>query len=160
VPPEIGVGVPGLTGVTDPVPPDVPGITPAGVITGQSGPGGLTGETGLAASGDLAGTEAMGSQGMMPMMGMPGGGGAGQGGVGRERASWASEDAGTWGPEAGGAADGAGMAADGGFPGMMPLGAGSGQGQERDRNRLVWMSEEDDLWGAGQPATPPVISEN
>jgi hypothetical protein len=153
-PADIGVAVPGLS---DPAPGE-PGISPAGVITGP-GPGGAAGEDGLAASGDAVGGEAMGGPGgMMPMMGTPGG--AGQSGLGRERETWTSEDEGTWGPDASGAADGAGAAADGGFPGMMPVGAGGGQGQERDRNRLAWMSEEDDLWGAGQPATPPVISQN
>ena len=160
-PGPVDLGVP-PPGITEPVPGSVPGISPAGVITGQSGPGSLASQEGLAASGDAAAAgDAVGGQGMMPMMGgAPGG--AGQGGAGRLRESWAAEEQGTWGPEApaGGATDGAGVAADGAGPGMMPVGAGGGRGQERDRNRLVWMSEEDDLWGAWQPAIPPVISEN
>ena len=50
------------------------------------------------------------------------------------------------------------LAAEAGVGGMMPAGAGRGTGQERDRTRQAWMAEEDDLWGAGQPAVPSVIS--
>jgi hypothetical protein len=39
---------------------------------------------------------------------------------------------------------------------MMP-GGGAGRGQERDRSRLAWLGEDDDFWGAGGPAVPPVI---
>jgi hypothetical protein len=150
----VGEPDPELAGLT------TPGIGPDGVITGPGGlPGGAAGDD-LAASGALGGEA--GGQGMMPMMGMPGGG-AGQGGLGRARESWTSEDEGTWGPDAtaGGAADGADATADGTFPGMMPLGGtGSGQGQDKDRSRQAWMAEEEDVWGAGQPAVPPVISLN
>jgi hypothetical protein len=161
-----GLGVIGTVGDPDPDLPGLgtPGIGPDGVITGPGGlPGGALGASGddLAGSGGALGGEA-GGQGMMPMMGMPGGG-AGQGGLGRARESWTGEDEGTWGPDAtaGGAADGADATADGMFPGMMPLGgAGGGQGQDKDRSRQAWMAEDEDVWGAGQPAVPPVISLN
>jgi hypothetical protein len=154
-----GLGSVGPVGDPGPEPAGLttPGIGPDGVITG---PGGASGDE-LAASGGALGGEA-GGQGMMPMMGMPGGG-VGQGGPGRMRESWSSEDEGTWGPDAavGGTADGADATADGTFPGMMPLGGTSaGQRQDRDRFRQAWMDEDEDVWGAGQPAVPPVISPN
>jgi hypothetical protein len=157
-----GLGAPGPVGEPDPALSGLgtPGIGPDGVITGEGGALAASGDN-LAAPGGALGGEA-GGQGMMPMMGMPGGG-AGQGGLGRMRDSWASEDQGTWGPDGpvGGTADGAGAAADGTFPGMMPLGGtGGGQGRERDRPRQAWMDEDEDVWGAGQPAVPPVISLN
>jgi hypothetical protein len=97
------------------------------------------------------------------MMGMPGGAG-GPGGLGRDRETFGTgEDGGTWGTDdaaAGGAADGAGSAADGMFPGMMPLGSTGGQSQDKNRFRQAWMAEDEDVWGVGQPAVPPVISPN
>jgi hypothetical protein len=39
---------------------------------------------------------------------------------------------------------------------MMP-GGGAGRGQERERSRLAWLGEDDDFWGTGGPAVPPVI---
>jgi hypothetical protein len=157
-----GLGGVGTVGDPDPdlVGLGTPGIGPDGVITGPGGALGASGDE-LAASGGALGGEA-GGQGMMPMMGMPGGA-SGQGGLGRARDSWTSEDEGTWGPDAaaGGAADGADATADGMFPGMMPLGGtGGGQGQDKDRFRQAWMAEDEDVWGAGQPAVPPVISLN
>ena len=135
---------------------EAPTIGPTGVITG--GQGSLPGED-LAASGDAAMGEGMAGPGGFPMMGMGGMSGGGQSGIGRDRASWTTEEDGTWGPDAASGADGA-MAEDG-MPGMMPFaGASSGKGQDRNRSRHAWMSEEDDLWGTGQPTVPPVISQN
>jgi hypothetical protein len=158
-------GEPGPDGVSpvglDPEPGvGTPGIGPDGVITGPGGAVGAAGDD-LAASGGALGGEA-GGQGMMPMMGMPGGGGVGQGGLDRMRESWSSEDEGTWGQDTafGGAADGADATSDGMFPGMMPLGGTSSSRQDRDRFRQAWMDEDEDVWGTGQPAVPPVISPN
>jgi hypothetical protein len=40
----------------------------------------------------------------------------------------------------------------------MPVGAGgNGRGREQDRARQVWLAEDEDLWGAAEPAVPPVI---
>jgi hypothetical protein len=39
----------------------------------------------------------------------------------------------------------------------MPVGPGGGKGRERDRARQSWMAEDDDLWGALEPAVPPVL---
>ena len=39
---------------------------------------------------------------------------------------------------------------------LAPGGAAAG-GQQRDRARLAWLGEEDDFWGTGEPAAPPVI---
>jgi hypothetical protein len=169
-----GLGSVGPVGSPEPELPGVgtPGIGPDGVITGPGGVPGAPADDLAASGGGALGGEA-GGQSMMPMTGMPGGG-TGQGGLGRMRESWSSEDEGTWGPDtiaggaadsagatAGGAADSAGATADGMFPGMMPLGGTSGgQGQDRDRRRQAWMDEEEDVWGAGQPAVPPVISPN
>ncbi|HEY2579672.1 MAG TPA: WXG100 family type VII secretion target [Streptosporangiaceae bacterium] len=135
---------------------DPPTIGPTGMISG--GQGGMTSED--LASGDAAMGEGMGGSGGVPMMGMGGmSGGAGEGGIGRGRASWTTEDEGTWGPD--GAAPGAdGAMAEDGMPGMMPFSSTSGQGQERNRSRQAWMFEEEDIWGTGQPTVPPVISQN
>jgi Excreted virulence factor EspC, type VII ESX diderm len=158
-------GVSPLSGTGDPgdlagIEPGTPGIGPDGVITGQGLPDSMLGAPGD----DLAGSGAgvMGGDGVgMPMMGMPGGAGGGMGdGIGRTRESWATEDEdGPWASDGmAGAADGADAATDGMFPGMMPMGASGNK--DRDRNRQSWMAEEDDLWGIGQAAAPPVISPN
>jgi uncharacterized protein YukE len=160
LPPGIGtIGEPGPIGEVSGFG-EVPTIGPAGMITG--GQGGLPGED-LSASGDAAMGEGMGSGGGFPMMGMGGMSGGAQGdGIGRDRTSWTTEDEGTWGPD-GAASGGAGDAmAEDGMPGggMMPFSGASGQGQDRDRSRQAWMSEEEDLWGGGQQAVPPVINQN
>lgn len=157
-----GVGTIGIGGEPGPISEvsgfgDPPVIGPTGMITG--GQGGVPGED-LAATGDAAMGEGMGGPGGFPMMGMGGISGGGQSGIGRDRASWTTEEEGTWGPDA--AASGtAGPMAEDGMPGMMPFtGARSGKGQDRNRSRQAWMSEEDDLWAAGEPTVPPVINQN
>jgi hypothetical protein len=163
-PGELGGGIPGLGGS---VPAgelaalgDTPTISPTGMITGQGLPAAADAVSadGLAASGGAAAGDAAAGPGGFPMMGGVSGG-AGQGELGRARQSWVAEEEGTWGPDAapGGAAAGADPAAEAGVGGMMPAGAGSGTGQQRDRTRQSWMAEEEDLWGGGQPAAPPVI---
>ncbi len=161
-PGELG-GIPGIGG-TAPVGGlsalgETPTISPTGMITGQGVP--ATADAvpadGLAASGGAAAGDVAAGPGGMPMMGgVPGG--AGQDGIGRARQSWTAEEEGTWDPAAADTAAGAGAPAGSGV-GAMPAGAGPGRDRDQDRIRQAWMAEED-LWCAGQPVVPPVISQN
>ena len=82
------------------------------------------------------------------------GGAAGPAEASRDSQYWASEDETTWGPDmTPGALAGDG---DGGL-GWLPGGGPAGRGQQRDRSRLAWLGEDDDFWGIGGPAVPPVI---
>jgi uncharacterized protein YukE len=134
----------------------VSGVPPAGGMPGEPGAPGEPGSS--LAAGDEAGALRM-EGGMFPMTGSPGGG-AGAGGFDRARQSWTTEDDGTWGADGGGLGA-AGEAGDGFF---MPVGPGDGGGRgggrgdrTRDRARQAWLAEDDDLWGAAEPAVPPVI---
>jgi hypothetical protein len=90
--------------------------------------------------------------------GLAGGLGAGRGGAGRAGAGGAGL---LGGPGAGGMA-GSGMAAEGavaGRGGMVPMHGAAGHGEgEEERERSTWLMEDDDVWGCGGDAPPPVIT--
>jgi uncharacterized protein YukE len=123
---------------------------------GVTGPG--TAEVGpeaLAAQGDAGLAGGFRMPGSFPMTGA---GLAGPAEASRGNEYWTSEDETTWGPDtpsSGGLAGGGGDGADG--LGWLPGGGSAGRGQQRDRSRLAWLGEDDDFWGAGGPAVPPVI---
>jgi uncharacterized protein YukE len=165
---ELGVGVP-PGAVRDPVTlsdsgAGAPGAAGEPGLTGESvpvslAPSGVAGD-GLAAS-DAGAAEAARLPGAFPMTGT-GGGGIGQDEVGQGRQYWTSEEEGTWGPDvmpANTIAGADGGATGGGIDGMLPgVGAG-GRDEQPERNRLAWLGEDDDFWGAGEPAVPPVIGD-
>lgn len=118
-------------------------------------PGGAAGDEvapeSLAAQGDAAAAGGFRAPGSFPMTGT---GAAGQAEAGRDNQYWTSEDETTWGPDlTPGALAGEG---DSGL-GFLPGGGPAGRGQQRDRSRLAWLGEDDDFWGVGAPAVPPVI---
>jgi uncharacterized protein YukE len=105
----------------------------------------------LAGQGDAAAADGFRLPGSFPMTGT---GAAGQAEASQDSQYWTSEDETTWGPDmTPGALAGDG---DGGL-GWLPGGGTAGRGQQRDRSRLAWMGEDDDFWGVGGPAVPPVI---
>ena len=105
----------------------------------------------LAAQGEAGAADGFRMPGSFPMGGT---GAAGQAEAGRDNQYWTSEDETTWGPDmTPGALAGDG---DSGL-GFLPGGSPAGRGQQRDRSRLAWLGEDDDFWGAGAPAVPPVI---
>jgi hypothetical protein len=106
----------------------------------------------LAAQDDAAVADGFRAPGSFPMTGA--GGAAGPAEASRDSQYWTSEDETTWGPDmTPGALAGDG---DGGL-GWLPGGGPAGRGQQRDRSRLAWLGEDDDFWGIGGPAVPPVI---
>jgi uncharacterized protein YukE len=114
------------------------------------GPAGVAPEA-LAGQGDAAAADGFRMPGSFPMGGA---GAAGPGEVGRDSQYWTSEDETTWGPDT---TPGA-LAGDGDSGlGWLPGAGSAGRGQQRDRSRLAWLGEDDDFWGVGGPAVPPVI---
>ena len=123
---------------------------PFGEPGGPAGDG--VGPESLAAQGEAGVADGFRTPGSFPMTGA--GGAAGQAEAGRDSQYWSSEDEATWGPDmTPGALGGDG---DGGL-GWLPGGGSAGRGQQRDRSRLAWLGEDDDFWGVGGPASPPVI---
>jgi uncharacterized protein YukE len=148
-------------GVSDGAPPAEFGSGPPrgtfgepGGAAGDGGPGPGTAEVApetLAGQGDAAAADGFRMPGSFPVGGT---GAAGPAEASRDSQYWASEDETTWGPDmTTGALAGDG---DGGL-GWLPGGGSAGRGQQRDRSRLAWLGEDDDFWGVGGPAVPPVI---
>ena len=119
-----------------------PGTGGLGGPTGLGGPGG--GGLGAGGLSGLGGAAALAAKGGLPPIG-PGVGppsgmvGAGAGGAGRGAAG----------------RGGAGRAGSG-RGGMMGGGHG-GHGSGDGDDRMTWLQEDDDVWGAGNDAPPPVI---
>jgi uncharacterized protein YukE len=174
VPPPVVTPGPGPS-LRDPAPGGFSDEPPPGDLgtglprSGFGNPGGLAedGVTGpgtaevppeaLAGPGDAGLADGFRAPGF-PMTGT-GAAGPGQAEAGRNSQYWTSEDEATWGPDAASSGGllggGSGDGADG--LGWLPGGGSAGRGQQRDRSRLAWLGEDDDFWGAGGPAVPPVI---
>lgn len=137
----------------DPPPTESGSGLPRNLFGEPGGPGeDGVGPESLAAQGEAGAADGFRTPGSFPMTGA--GGAAGQAEAGRDSQYWSSEDEATWGPDmTPGALGGDG---DGGL-GWLPGGGSAGRGQQRDRSRLAWLGEDDDFWGVGGPASPPVI---
>jgi Excreted virulence factor EspC, type VII ESX diderm len=142
---------PGAAGTADGAP----------ALTGEPG---LAGEPGLTGPGSLAAQDGLAAQGEAgPALGrlpgsfsMTGAGGGGAAEADRSSQYWTTEDEATWGGGPGPAGGLDGAAADG-LGWLLPGGSAPGRDQPRERARLAWLGEDDDFWGAGGPAVPPVI---
>lgn len=106
-----------------------------------------TWDPGFPGGSGIAGESAAADGGMFPMTGSAG---PGAESADRMRQSWMNEED-AWGSD--------GLPA-GGDPGdglFMPVGPGGSRDEERERVRQAWLAEDEDLWGARDYATPPVI---
>ncbi|HWG63271.1 MAG TPA: WXG100 family type VII secretion target [Streptosporangiaceae bacterium] len=125
-----------------------------GTVPGAYGANAAAGD-GLAGAGGDAAFGGQGRLGSFPVTGA-GAGGAGQGEAGQGRQYWTAEDEATWGADVVPGGLGSGAGGDPGT-GWMPGGSRAGRRPEQDRARMAWLGEDDDFWGAGGPAVPPVI---
>jgi hypothetical protein len=116
-----------------------------------AGPGaGLLGAGGLGAGG-LASGVGVGGLGA----GRPGAGVGGVGSLAGQATGGPAGVRGLGGPWAGASGEGVGARSGG----MLPLNGAGGHGEgEEERERSTWLMEDDDVWGTGGDAPPPVIT--